>query len=157
MVKPASEWRVYASRRAAYCIVCTREKDRLRDATPARKASDRLQSVRRAAAKRAAAKAWRVANRVRYLAQLKEWREQNHAYINEYASRRRGAVGMQTPGWANVVLMREIYACAKVIGWHVDHVVPLKGRLVSGLHTPLNLRIVPPAANRAKSNRFEVQ
>jgi hypothetical protein len=41
--------------------------------------------------------------------------------------------------------------------WHVDHVIPLNGRKVSGLHVPTNLRVIPGAENLRKSNRFEVQ
>jgi len=38
--------------------------------------------------------------------------------------------------------------------FHVDHIVPLKSPLVSGLHTEANLRLLPGAENRSKHNRF---
>lgn len=38
--------------------------------------------------------------------------------------------------------------------WEVDHIIPLNGKNVSGLHVPDNLRVVPREANRAKSNIF---
>lgn len=37
---------------------------------------------------------------------------------------------------------------------HVDHVLPLKGKLVSGLHVLENLQYLEPLANRQKLNRF---
>ena len=45
----------------------------------------------------------------------------------------------------------------KVFGfsWHVDHIVPLNGRKVSGLHTPYNLQIIPWRDNLRKGNRVQ--
>lgn len=40
--------------------------------------------------------------------------------------------------------------------WHVDHVIPLNGRKVSGLHTPYNLQVIPAVDNLRKSNRMEL-
>ena len=44
----------------------------------------------------------------------------------------------------------------KIFGfkWHVDHIIPLRGRNVSGLHVPLNLQVIPGVINQTKSNKL---
>jgi hypothetical protein len=37
--------------------------------------------------------------------------------------------------------------------WHVDHVIPLNGKKVSGLHTPYNVQVIPWLENLRKGNR----
>lgn len=47
----------------------------------------------------------------------------------------------------------DIYAACPD-GWQVDHVVPLRGELVCGLHVPWNLRAIPARLNSMKNNKL---
>lgn len=64
------------------------------------------------------------------------------------------------PAWADRRAIRVVYEmCARVstclgITFNVDHIVPLRGRTVSGLHVEYNLRVIPMAINYRKGNRW---
>lgn len=71
---------------------------------------------------------------------------------------------MATPAWLtkqHLDEMKNIYIVAKktteLAGFncHVDHIVPLKGMDVCGLHVPWNLRIVSQSYNSKKSNNID--
>lgn len=72
----------------------------------------------------------------------------------------------RTPAWLTEIdfeRMRNEYKLAvlltKVTGepWEVDHIIPLHGNNVSGLHVPSNLRAIKASDNRLKNSKFEVK
>lgn len=74
--------------------------------------------------------------------------------LNKYkATIREKRVQQATPKWVNIHELLEIYQhCPK--GMEVDHMVPLRGINVSGLHVPWNLQYLTKKDNREKSNKF---
>lgn len=79
-------------------------------------------------------------------------------------AKRRAAILQQFPVWISDEEergIREIYLAADLISemhqlkMHVDHTIPLQGKMVSGLHTLKNLQILPADENLRKSNKFE--
>ena len=70
-----------------------------------------------------------------------------------------------TPKWLTINHKEKIaiiYAWASTlteqtgVRHEVDHVVPIRSRVVCGLHVPWNLQVVTAEKNRLKSNLFEV-
>lgn len=58
-----------------------------------------------------------------------------------------------TPPWADMKAIRAFYlACPK--GYHVDHIVPINGKTVSGLHVLENLQYLTAFENCSKRNSF---
>ena len=58
-----------------------------------------------------------------------------------------------TPKWANMKKIRDIYLnCPK--GFEVDHIIPLKGKTVSGLHVENNLQYLTKSENCSKGNKI---
>lgn len=102
-----------------------------------------------------------VANRDKILARCREWKVENAEKVRRYAGTRRAALLQRTPGWLTAEDFKEMdftYLCAHAyskesgVPHHVDHIYPLQGRYVSGLHVPSNLQVLTGTENLKKSN-----
>jgi hypothetical protein len=100
----------------------------------------------------------------KYSKSASKWQKLNPDKVCASASRRRVAKLNRTPNWLTVDHKNEIndfYSMAKQLesifpwGQHVDHIIPLRGRTVSGLHVPRNLQILSAKMNREKGNLLE--
>ena len=109
---------------------------------------------------------WYEKNKDRLLPKIiaysKEWRSKNPEKHAAREASRRAVKLKATPRWLNdehqkaMLLEYELAKwCSNVIGvqYDVDHIVPLKGKLVCGLHVPWNLQVILASDNRAKGNK----
>ncbi|NJO48233.1 MAG: hypothetical protein HC840_00795 [Leptolyngbyaceae cyanobacterium RM2_2_4] len=98
---------------------------------------------------------WYQKNSEKSKANNREWRKFNKSKHNAKIAKYRADKLLATPQWLNESQKAEIQkiydSCP--IGYHVDHISPLRGRNSSGLHVPWNLQHLPAEANLKKSNK----
>lgn len=87
------------------------------------------------------------------------YRERSKPLRAELQAQRRASTKQACPKWVNRKQILEVYELAKEfrdagIDVHVDHIVPLRGKKVSGLHVPWNLRLCLAEHNLRKKNSF---
>lgn len=91
---------------------------------------------------------------------LKSKREHLLPINRFYSAKHRFIKNRNTPLWANEFVIKQIYLDCHLISemtgikHHVDHIIPLKGKKVSGLHVENNLRIIPASENLIKSSKL---
>jgi hypothetical protein len=106
---------------------------------------------------------WRAKNAEHLSNYGRAYRQENKALTNHLCQRRKIALLNRTPKWLtddDLWFIEQAYELAasrsKLTGvkWHVDHILPLRGKTVSGLHTPSNLRVITQKENQRKSNLY---
>lgn len=107
---------------------------------------------------------WYAQNKERTANKSKEWRQNNSYMCMYYNAKRRARVKQSSFLWLNSqqqAEIKELYQKAKqmnieagYIKYHVDHIVPINGKNVCGLHVPWNLQILNSIDNIKKRNNF---
>jgi hypothetical protein len=95
----------------------------------------------------------------------REWAKKNPHKVLEQSARKRATKLKRVPCWLtdkDFDEIKNIYLKAKELSeiegkkYHVDHIIPLRGKYVSGLHVPSNLRVLLAEENMEKSNKFTI-
>jgi hypothetical protein len=90
----------------------------------------------------------------------RRWTKLNPGKKNAETAKRRARKKLAMPPWVDQKAIRAVYVECKRLSretgqkLEVDHIIPLQGRDVSGLHVPWNLQIIPSVDNRRKANKL---
>lgn len=103
-------------------------------------------------------------NKKRELIRKAKWKKDNPAKVRLHSINRLVAKSKRSPPWLTDLHKKQIeqyYKAAVILSKNlntpidVDHIVPLQGKIVSGLHVPWNLQLLRRSDNCSKSNKFE--
>lgn len=105
---------------------------------------------------------WRQQNPDKSKLAASTWKKENKIHIRSIVNNRKRRTKTQTPQWADKSKISSLYyMCAFLneftfgTNYHVDHIIPLNGDTVCGLHVENNLAIIPAKDNIHKSNKYE--
>ena len=110
---------------------------------------------------RAARKAWEAKNPELAAESFKRYRERNRAKIRARLTVSKQGREKRRVLWADQEAILAIYRQAELLTLTtgrphvVDHIIPLQGRKVSGLHVESNLRVIEHGENARKHNAWE--
>jgi hypothetical protein len=111
-------------------------------------------------AKKEAGELWPQKNLARRRQHANNWHKRNRAASSAAYYKYMTAKIKRIPPWSDLKAIKCFYEIARRvtqctgIRFEVDHIVPLRGRTVSGLHVPTNLRVIPKSMNSKKHNSF---
>jgi hypothetical protein len=124
-------------------------------------ASQRSRAAINSEKNRAARKAWEARNPEAALESFRRYRERNRVEIRARLAASKEGREKRRVLWANQDAILDIYRQAELMTQTtgrlhvVDHIIPLQGREVSGLHVETNLRVIEHHENAKKHNAWE--
>jgi len=93
-----------------------------------------------------------IANQKTQSERWKRWYERNKSKQLAKSNMEKAARLQRIPPWADLDAIKEFYL-NRPAGYHVDHIVPLRGKEVSGLHVLENLQYLLAKENLSKGNK----
>lgn len=81
--------------------------------------------------------------------------KRNRDYYNSYSSLRKRHMRDAQPKWQDANELLDVYKEAQYMQLEVDHIIPIKHKLVCGLHVVSNLQLLSRSDNAKKNNKFE--
>ena len=163
------------------CVACIKEREQGYSQKSRAKNGERIKQAKKKYCDenkdktRARCRAWYLANRAKAIQRTADWKKANPEQAKIHAregnirnaptkamhvANRRAMKASATPAWADHDAIKSVYKHVpfldKICGvkHHVDHIIPLNGENVCGLHVEYNLQILPAAINVAKGNRL---
>jgi hypothetical protein len=132
------------------CLECRRE----------RKRKEREYNVER---DNATKDAWAKRNPGKVAASKKKWKSDNIGRVKADRAQRKQRIAQATPKWLSSLqkeaidfyyMMAHLRTTTTGTEYHVDHIVPLKGKNVCGLNVPWNLETIPAKENLKNGNKM---
>jgi hypothetical protein len=108
---------------------------------------------------------WKNNNKEALKKYKKEYASKKQAKLTSLERKRQAAKLNRTPVWLTEFDKLKIECLYQVAAmrtresgyeWHVDHIIPLQGKTVSGLHVPSNLQVIPATENLRKNNLYVI-
>jgi hypothetical protein len=100
------------------------------------------------------ARRWVDANRVKVRDYIRSYRKKNVGIVRALNAKRRSELLARVVGWSDLTAIREFYRKCPP-GMVVDHIIPLRGKNVCGLHVLSNLQYLTAEENIKKRNHFD--
>lgn len=109
---------------------------------------------------------WRKSNKHLCRQAEKQWKQANKGKVNasvaKRAAQKKSAYASWCSEFTDFVSLEAADLCIKRksatgFSWHVDHIIPISGKKVCGLHVWNNIAVIPAVENLRKNNKFLIE